>query len=365
MASTKSLVTVGMCVHNGEKFVAEAVVSALNQTHDRLELLVFDDGSSDDSVAEVLGVSDDRVRLIRSEVNIGLAGGRERLRGEATGGYIVWLDCDDRYEPDRLEVLLGEAQSTGADIVIDSYRLTTHEGIELDCTLSVPDSVAQDPHFTRLFERNKMLPHPLIARSCFESVPFDVSLRFSEDYDYWLKCIGTTGLRYRLTDGQMSSDHRKAREYTARILRKYSVAGIRRLYRERGYSDESADYMCCLQHIYRGDYGSALEAAFQPWPDEPGVDQSFYQGTLLLHAGRLGEARAHLDAHLARTPNSPAGLNNMGVLVRSEGGEGRAWFESALRLLPSYLDATENLSSGEAVTDTQILWNLVLSGNPP
>lgn len=104
--------TVSVClsVYNGAATLAEALKTAFDQTLPPDEVLVIDDGSSDDSanIAEGLGC-----RVIRQE-NAGLGAARKRLVEEARGDYIAFLDHDDFWEPDKLKIQMKALQETSA-----------------------------------------------------------------------------------------------------------------------------------------------------------------------------------------------------------------------------------------------------------
>ncbi|WP_372825378.1 glycosyltransferase family 2 protein [Polaromonas sp.] len=95
-------VTIAMPVYNGAATLSRAVSSALDQTFRDIELLVIDDGSSDNSVDLVRSFRDPRIRLIVHDGNRGLAATRDRLVDESAGNYIAWLDCDDWAHPKRV-----------------------------------------------------------------------------------------------------------------------------------------------------------------------------------------------------------------------------------------------------------------------
>lgn len=97
-------VSVVMPIFNGQQFVREAVGSVLAQTHRNFELLVVDDGSSDDSPAILaeLAVADRRLRVV-TQVNGGGARARNRALQEARADWIVNLDHDDVMLPNRIE----------------------------------------------------------------------------------------------------------------------------------------------------------------------------------------------------------------------------------------------------------------------
>lgn len=365
MSSQETLVTIGICVYNGEPFLRQTLNSALSQTHQNLEIILFNDGSTDRTHSVLDEFSDPRIHRVDSNRNRGVGYARQVVKTLARGEYFAWLDADDIYHPNRIETLLRHALDHGSDLTCDVYRLMTHQGEITAQTYRIPEKVSSDPHFTRLFERNVMIPHPLTSARCLKSVEYDTDLKVSDDYDFWLKAsyagylfsfVDEIKLDYRLTEGSLTSDPKRSRAETREILGKYPVPELATLYQKRGFSREHINYMQCLQYLFRQDYESALSFAFQPWPDEEDVDQDFYQGTLLLRDSQLPDARMHLESHLSRHPESPAGKNNMGVLLRLTGETGGSCFSDALSILPDYQDAADNLASGSRgiITDTQI-----------
>src|SRR5918993_3738999 len=96
------LVTVVIPCYNQAHFLTEAIESVLSQSYPNFEVVVVDDGSTDDT-SEVASRYPQKVRLIRQE-NRGLAGARNTGIGHARGEYLVFLDADDRLLPKALEV---------------------------------------------------------------------------------------------------------------------------------------------------------------------------------------------------------------------------------------------------------------------
>lgn len=94
-------VTVLMVVYNGEKYLVECVNSIINQTFSDFELLIIDDGSTDNSLGIIQDFKDWRVRVVRNKhdyigsLNLGLK--------ESRGEYIARMDVDDIMERYRLE----------------------------------------------------------------------------------------------------------------------------------------------------------------------------------------------------------------------------------------------------------------------
>ncbi|MES2692497.1 MAG: glycosyltransferase [Verrucomicrobiota bacterium] len=100
--STSPQVTVLMTVYNGARYVAEAIDSIVGQTFSDFELLIIDDGSTDDSLAVIRRYSDARIRLIEQSPNRGIRATLNRGLGEARGRYIAIMDQDDIAAPERL-----------------------------------------------------------------------------------------------------------------------------------------------------------------------------------------------------------------------------------------------------------------------
>ncbi|MET4699513.1 glycosyltransferase involved in cell wall biosynthesis [Constrictibacter sp. MBR-5] len=117
MAAASPLVSVVMPVRNGAAFVDDAVASVLAQTHQRLELIVVDDGSTDDTAAivERWAARDGRVRLLQQPHR----GQPEALNtgiGAAQGAFIGRIDHDDLCHPERFEVQLAWMERHGVDV---------------------------------------------------------------------------------------------------------------------------------------------------------------------------------------------------------------------------------------------------------
>lgn len=99
-------VTIFMAVYNGEKYIKEAIDSALKQTFRNFELLIIDDGSTDRSLDIINTYKDSRIKVLRNDQNSGLFETRNRGIEEARGEYFATLDCDDIAFSRRLEVQL-------------------------------------------------------------------------------------------------------------------------------------------------------------------------------------------------------------------------------------------------------------------
>ncbi len=96
-------VTVLIPAYNVENYIAEAIRSVLEQTFTEFELLIIDDGSTDNTVTEIRKFNDPRILLIKAD-HLGFAGALNRGLQKSKGFYIARFDADDICYPDRLKV---------------------------------------------------------------------------------------------------------------------------------------------------------------------------------------------------------------------------------------------------------------------
>src|SRR5687768_388085 len=99
-----SLISIVIPAFNASAFIAESIASARRQTHIDLDIVVVDDGSTDDTVAIVrqLAAAEPRIRLIEAD-HRGVSAARNRGIAEAHSDLIATLDADDLWHPQKIE----------------------------------------------------------------------------------------------------------------------------------------------------------------------------------------------------------------------------------------------------------------------
>ncbi len=187
--------TVVMAAYNADVTVASAIRSVLAQTWRDFELLVVDDGSTDDTARIVASFDEDqRVRLIRQE-NRGLAGARNTAIREARGRFVSLVDSDDFWLPtylgtmiEALEPLESAAVAYTRAWVLDDETGRIQRapwGGKAEPPPPPPDSTA---FILRLLDRNFVWGSATMRRSALDRVGlFNASLRAAEDYEMWLR----------------------------------------------------------------------------------------------------------------------------------------------------------------------------------
>lgn len=128
-------ITIGLVVRNGAQHLAEAIESLLAQTEPRFELVVHDNASTDETprIVESFAAVDDRVRLVRRDVNIGAVGNMLAAVEHVATPYFCWATHDDLHEPGFLATLLGLLEAhPAASLACCAVRHIDPDGARLD-----------------------------------------------------------------------------------------------------------------------------------------------------------------------------------------------------------------------------------------
>jgi len=201
--------------YNREEFLIDTIQSALYQNYEHFELLVIDDGSTDNTSKLISSIKDPRLRYIKKS-HTGAPDTRNRAIKEAIGDFIIWLDSDDVLMPDTIaNYTLSISDYPDVDvfygdlIIIDSFGNYRRD-------LKYPDYYEQnDALLSRLLIGNS-IPNPgtLIRKSVYQTCG-KYSLRFkrAHDYEFWtrvaqqikFKHVGATVCKWRWHDSNMSS----------------------------------------------------------------------------------------------------------------------------------------------------------------
>jgi glycosyltransferase involved in cell wall biosynthesis len=207
----KALVSVIIPCYNQAHFLGEAIASVLVQSYPYFEVVVVDDGSTDHTSEVAARYSG--VRYVRQS-NQGLSAARNAGLRRSQGGYVVFLDADDRLLPGALEVGVQCLEAhLGCLFVSGRYRNIASDG-SISRNQPLPLTIGTDP-YAALLQENYIGMHATVMyrRAAFEFVGgFDPSLRACEDYDLYLRIAknfpthhhGVTVAEYRHHGANMS-----------------------------------------------------------------------------------------------------------------------------------------------------------------
>lgn len=251
MPNTMPLISVVVPTYNRAHVVSDSIHSILEQTYQNLEVIVVDDGSTDET-ERVLTPLREKISYVRTE-NKGLAAARNTGMRRASGEYIAWLDSDDMWLPDKL-MIQAAYMISNPDVVLTSTDFTAfnEQGIiERSHIRSYYGVIDKTPNgFSGIYSNRDVVDispllksvdsddavismyhghihdflvggsciHPptvLIRKSATQKIgDVDESEPNGMDYDYFIRLsrlgkvayIDMPLLRYRYTDDQMSSD---------------------------------------------------------------------------------------------------------------------------------------------------------------
>lgn len=181
------LISCIMPVWNGERFIGEAVASIVAQTHRPIEIIVVDDGSTDNTEAAAKAACD-TLTFLRQE-HAGAAKARNLGLQHATGDFIALLDADDRWMPDKLALQLEALHADATlDCVLCRVRLFW-EGLEAEAAAYRRDNRVE----------SSGLPNSamLARRTAFDAIGmFDASLTHASSVA-WFSLFEARGLQSR------------------------------------------------------------------------------------------------------------------------------------------------------------------------
>lgn len=203
-------ISIIMSVYNNERYLKEAIKSALNQTFHNIEIIFINDGSTDNSlkIARKLRGKDSRIHIFSNKKNIGKARAINRFIKKIKGAYVAFLDGDDILKKDRLQKQLRFMKKNKLDVsycdlvfLYDKKRKKVKQSINFkknfkeklikkskkDFDLKMRPGFHLDPKGKHLagFWGGFMF-----KKTIFKKCRIDISLKRMEDHDFWFQMIG-------------------------------------------------------------------------------------------------------------------------------------------------------------------------------
>lgn len=188
------LVSVIMPTHNRADLLPRAVTSVLDQSYRHLELIIIDDASSDDTpdVMQRLASQDQRIRTIRNEIGVDAPQARNVALGVARGEFVAFLDDDDEWLPNKLELQLPLAAKYAVVGCLYNKNRRPSTLPEAD-TDNIPVRIKSLEEFH--FDNRGFCPGAMLSRMEYvRSVGgFDKDLAGPEGMDLFMKLVGRYG----------------------------------------------------------------------------------------------------------------------------------------------------------------------------
>ena len=268
-SSDHPLVSIVIPTHNHAHFLAEALQSALNQTISSIEVIVIDDGSTDDPASVVARFRG--VQLIQ-QARRGLAAARNTGLRAASGKYVSFLDADDRLLPDAIAINVKRiAASSDCAFVFGSYRMIDMEGRVFQVA---EPSVINGEAFRQFLEGNQIGMHAtvLYRRDRLAEIGgFDEQLRACEDYDLYLRIARA----YQIKSGpEYLADYRQHTSNMSLNLPLMLNSSLKVLRRQKRYLGKDRELQEAFrrgiqewQLFYLEKYTSRVRSSSRRWQD--------------------------------------------------------------------------------------------------
>ncbi|ACE84564.1 glycosyltransferase family 2 protein [Cellvibrio japonicus] len=226
---TQPLVSVVIATYNMGQYLAQAVESILNQTWKNLEVIVVDDGSTDDTEQVMQAYqANTRVYYLKT-INQGQPKAKNTGINNTKGDYIAFCDADDFWEPFKLEVQLPLFNNPAVGVVYSEVSNIDEQNRRY---VRPANEVRHSGQVTNQLMIENFVPFgtSVIRRACIErNGVFDEEFRMGIDWDLWLRYsldweFAYTPERtyvYRVWSGQMSTNYRGRYDFAIRILNKF------------------------------------------------------------------------------------------------------------------------------------------------
>lgn len=243
MAPTPPKVSVIMASYNHGRYVRDALQSVLDQSFQNFEIIVTDDGSSDDSVEIIKSIDDPRIKLYCFESNQGACAATNYCIRHATGKYVAVMNSDDLWCKEKLKNQFEFLeQQTDVGAVFSNALFVREDGSDFPAEgrpdfFDVFSQENRSPAswLRNLFYGGNCLCHPsiLIRRSCYDSLGlYNNSYRQLPDFDMWIRfCKGfrlhvmpEKLVRFRLLPAGMNASSQVGKNAIRTINEHYLIA---------------------------------------------------------------------------------------------------------------------------------------------
>lgn len=224
--SSLCLVSIITPCYNSAKYISKTIESVINQRFICWEMLIIDDCSTDNST-EIINEwcrKDDRIKLIKLEKNSGAAVARNKAIQMAKGRYIAFLDSDDSWFSDKLELQVAFMQENGIDFSYTAYEKVDEKGHVLVEKVGVSNRLS----YTDLLKKCEIGCLSAIYDTSRLGKIYMPDIRKRQDLGLWLKILKITpyayGLnrvlgQYTVRSNSISANKRNAAAYTWRLYR--------------------------------------------------------------------------------------------------------------------------------------------------
>lgn len=221
------LVSVIMPAFNAEDFIEAAVNSVVSQKYSNWELFIIEDASPDATLsrAEELAKTDPRIKLLRNEENSGAGISRNKGIKAAQGDFIAFLDADDLWKPNKLQIQLEKMQEQNVSVCFSSYQQMNENGNSRNEIIEALPVLT----YQKLLKSNYLGNLTGIYNAKKLGKIYAPEIRKRQDWALWIEAVKKGGpaigiqrclAKYRVRKGSISGNKFEMLQYNFNIYHK-------------------------------------------------------------------------------------------------------------------------------------------------
>ncbi len=353
------MISVIIPAYNAGKYIGDALSSLQQQTFTNFETIIIDDGSIDNTRKVVENFPH---ILYHYQTHLGEANARNTGMSLAKGDLFAFLDADDWYEKEKLELQYTHL-SKHPEMDIVYCDLKTLDDFTGKTSILHAEKFYAEPHdFLAVILFRQILPNiacTMFRRICFDSgCRFKSGLRHAPDYDFSIQLLNrfTIGYipkalyGYRRHADNITNAHHLQRQSEIEIVRSLGVDRIVEIVHQTTFNRREKAILLTKIFLKIGSYAKCLRLMEQRLLPSKDPSLYLYAGNALLLQKKAEQSIPYFKMALKLKHPFPEALNNLGCALSALGNRQKALhlFKRAISIRPGYMDPKLNTTAPHA-----------------
>jgi glycosyltransferase involved in cell wall biosynthesis len=348
------MISIIIPTYNCEKYIGQAVQSLLAQTYKNFEIIVVDDGSTDETKA-ILEPYMDKIRYV-FQINGGESSARNRGLSMAKGNYIAFLDADDIYKPNKLEQQLNVfLKDSSVDIVYNDVEVVD-ENLQYTSTLNSEYMYEAKEDFLCMLLVRQIIPGPasiMLRKKCIDSgIRYPEQYRNAEDYQfiinlashYRFKYLKECLYIYRRHSKNLTNNHSMQLKSEIAIVKDLGIEKIQNIVYSSNFSLEEKKFILARIWMKIQEWDKAKKILINLVDNCMNPYAWFYLGNCYYKESNLEYAISVYEKAICEAADMAEAYNNLGCMygLLKQADKAKILFEQALAIRKEYMDAKYN-----------------------
>jgi Glycosyltransferases involved in cell wall biogenesis len=348
----KLLVSVIIAVYNGEKYISQAIESLFNQTYKNVEIILVDDGSTDNT--SKIAKQYDNIKYIYQQ-NKGQSSARNLGISAANGEYLAFLDADDLYREDKIEKQVKILKENDNIHIVYNDLDVVDENLNYINTLKSEGVFKEREDLLAMILYRQVIQGPIcmmIKRECMNYIKWREEILYASDYQYTIdlaqkynfKYIEESLYIYRRHENNLSNLRQITFKEETGILKRIGVEKIKSIVYNSNFDFYNKKLLLARIYIKIGEYRSAKEILLEMSNKFKSEDIYFNLGNCSYNMNNFSEAKIFYKKAIEINCYMAEAYNNLGcTLGEYNKNKAQQCFEKALKLKEGYIDPHINI----------------------